>query len=248
MNLNFRKLKADELEARVAKVTEKGCSVLIYKNARVDMTILDETVGKLNWQRAHREEKGNLFCGIGIKDTDSGEWIWKWDCGAESYTEKEKGEASDSFKRAGFNWGIGRELYTCPFIWFKASEITLENKGGKLTTRDRFVVDAIEYENDKVSHLVVRNTKTKAVFTFDNPNGRPGKSPSESDTIADTPGAVRKLKSMITVLEEMGATAFMDELKQAYGITKVEDIKKIDYRQIVQLAQQKHNLLTGTNE
>lgn len=104
--LTFRKLTADELEARVSTVTAKGCSVLIYKNARVDMAVLDETVGQMNWQRNHREEKGNLFCGIGIKDTDTGEWVWKWDCGSESYTEKEKGEASDSFKRAGFNWGM----------------------------------------------------------------------------------------------------------------------------------------------
>lgn len=104
--LTFRKLTADELEARVATVTAKGCSVLIYKNARVDMAVLDETVGPMNWQRSHREEKGNLFCGIGIRNEDTGEWVWKWDCGTESYTEKEKGEASDSFKRAGFNWGM----------------------------------------------------------------------------------------------------------------------------------------------
>lgn len=167
--LNFRKLTADELEARVSTVTAKGCSVLIYKNARVDMAVLDETVGQMNWQRNHREEKGNLFCGIGIKDTDTGEWVWKWDCGSESYTEKEKGEASDSFKRAGFNWGIGRELYTCPFIWFRAGDVNIEEYNGKRTTRDHFDVKEIEYEGNKVSYLVVENTKTKKQFSWGMP-------------------------------------------------------------------------------
>lgn len=168
-NLNFRKLTADELEARVATVTPKGCSVLIYKNARVDMAVLDETVGQMNWQRQHREEKGNLFCGIGIRDEATGEWVWKWDCGTESYTEKEKGEASDSFKRAGFNWGIGRELYTCPFIWFRAGDVNLEERNGKTTTRDHFEVKTIEYDGNRVSFLEVENTKTKKLFSWGMP-------------------------------------------------------------------------------
>lgn len=164
--MEFRKLRADELEARVATVTEKGCSVLVYKNARVDMAVLDETVGAMNWQRNHREEKGNLFCGIGIWDEQKQQWIWKWDCGTESYTEKEKGEASDSFKRAGFAWGIGRELYTCPFIWFRAGDVNITERNGKKTTNDRFEVDAIEYLGNKVSYLKITNTKTKKVFEW----------------------------------------------------------------------------------
>lgn len=113
----MRPLKADEIEVRVGQVYEKGVSMLLYKNARVDMAILDETYGQMGWQRDHKEVKGNMYCGIGIYDVESGEWVWKWDCGTESNTEKEKGEASDAFKRAGTNWGIGRELYTSPFIW-----------------------------------------------------------------------------------------------------------------------------------
>lgn len=114
--MNFRPLQADEIEVRVGGVYKSGVTFLLYKNARVDMAILDETVGEMNWQRNHKEVKGNLYCGIGIAK-GAGEWVWKWDCGTESYTEKEKGEASDAFKRAGFNWGIGRELYTAPFIY-----------------------------------------------------------------------------------------------------------------------------------
>lgn len=244
-NPKFRKLTADELEARVATVTPKGCSVLIYKNARVDMAVLDETVGAMNWQRQHREEKGNLFCGIGIRNDESGEWVWKWDCGTESYTEKEKGEASDSFKRAGFCWGIGRELYTCPFIWFRAGDVNLEERNGKPTTRDHFEVRAIEYEGNKVSYLVVEDTKTKKQFSW----GMPAKTVTNVEgTIGDTPSAVEDIKNVIETLNRLGATAFMDELRQTYGIKRIEDIKKVDYRPIKELARQKYNLLTGKNE
>lgn len=112
MNYKFRDLTADEIECRIAQIKANSLSLLLYKDARCDMKILDETVGAENWERDHKELKGNIYCGISIYDENKNIWVTKWDCGAESYTEKEKGEASDSFKRAGFNWGIGRELYT----------------------------------------------------------------------------------------------------------------------------------------
>lgn len=112
MSYKFRDLTADDIECRIAQVKANGLSLLLYKDARCDMKILDETVGAENWERDHKELKGNIYCGISIYDENKEIWITKWDCGSESYTEKEKGEASDSFKRAGFNWGIGRELYT----------------------------------------------------------------------------------------------------------------------------------------
>ena len=140
----FRDLRADEIECRVQSVKEKGLVLLLYKDARVDMNILDETVGSSNWQREHYECKGNLFCRVGIRcdlvkymeaNGDTGiapEWVWKSDCGTESNTEAQKGEASDSFKRACFNWGIGRELYTAPFTWVPADKCNIaENKNGR---------------------------------------------------------------------------------------------------------------------
>ncbi len=111
----FRNLTADEIECRVQSQKKDYVQLLLYKNSRVDMNILDEIVGSSPWQREHKEIQGNLYCGIGIQQP-SGEWVWKWDCGTESNMEKEKGEASDAFKRAGFNWGIGRELYSAPQI------------------------------------------------------------------------------------------------------------------------------------
>lgn len=125
----MRPLRADEIDVRVGQIYERGVTLLLYKNARVDMAILDEEFGAENWQRDHKEIKGNLYCGIGVWSDDKKQWVWKWDCGTESYTEKEKGEASDSFKRAGFCWGIGRELYTTPFIWLPVATVP-NGKGG----------------------------------------------------------------------------------------------------------------------
>jgi hypothetical protein len=156
----FRDLKADEIECRVQSVKENGLVLLLYKDARVDMNILDETVGSSNWQREHYECKGNLFCrvGIGIARKDGvSEWVWKSDCGTESNTEAQKGEASDSFKRACFNWGIGRELYTAPFTWIPADKCNI--KSGKCY--DKFFVEKIIIENKQITAVAIYNETKK---------------------------------------------------------------------------------------
>lgn len=163
--MNFRKLKANEVECRIASVkmdgqTPKGLSLLLYKDARCDMNILDETVGSEGWQRNHELINGNLFCNVGIKIND--EWVWKQDVGTESYTEKEKGQASDSFKRACFNWGIGRELYTAPFIWMPATKCKITN--GKCY--DHFEVTLLEYSGNVISALEILDTDTKGTYKF----------------------------------------------------------------------------------
>ena len=159
--IEFRELTADDIEVRVQSVKEKGLVLLLYKNARVDMNILDETVGAENWQREHYECKGNLFCRVGIrtclKDNEAvADWVWKSDCGTESNTEAQKGEASDSFKRACFNWGIGRELYTSPFLWVKAEDCNINN--GKCY--DKFEVTKIVIEDKKITALAIWNITT----------------------------------------------------------------------------------------
>jgi hypothetical protein len=166
----FRLLKANEIEARVATVSEKGCSLLLYKDARCDMNILDETVGSMNWMRSHTRDNAN--CIVSIWDEKKNQWISKEDTGTESFTEKEKGLASDSFKRACFNWGIGRELYTAPFIWVSADKVTLSQKNGKYTTYDKFVVEAIRYDDKRqISALSIKNQAGKRVYIFDNTKG-----------------------------------------------------------------------------
>lgn len=141
--MEFRALTEKEIDARVATVNEKGCSLLLYKDARCDMRILDESVGSERWQRKHELINGNLFCNVGINfpAEDGDHWVWKQDVGTESYTEKEKGQASDSFKRACFNWGIGRELYTAPYIWIPAKDEDAIGMGN-----DRTKVDDSSYK------------------------------------------------------------------------------------------------------
>lgn len=171
----FRDLKSSEIDCRISTINEKGLTLLLYKDARVDQDILDETVTPMNWQRDHKELKGNIYCGISIWDKLTQQWITKWDCGKESFTEAEKGEASDSFKRAGFNWGIGRELYTAPFIWVPAESCNIKknDKSNKLTCNDKFVIEAIEITNKVITGLAIRNLNKKGqdgkalrVFTY----------------------------------------------------------------------------------
>lgn len=162
----FRFLTADEIEVKVKQVKENGLVCLLYKTARTDMDLLDETVKPENWENDYREIKGNLYAGIGIRQVD-GSLIWKWDCGIESREDGEgnekKGEASDAFKRAGFRWGIGRELYTSPFIWIKPdkADIKPNSFGGKTTFKcfDKFSVEKIAYDetSGRIIGLAIRN-------------------------------------------------------------------------------------------
>ena len=117
----MRPLMASEIEVRVGQVGDGYAILLLYKNARVDRAMLDEEFGQMNWQDRYSEHKGNLFCSIGVWDDRKEQWVWKEDCGTESQTEKEKGEASDAFKRAGFRWGIGIELYNSPRIYLQVA-------------------------------------------------------------------------------------------------------------------------------
>lgn len=161
----FRLLRADEIEVRVSQAKEKGAALLLYKNARCDMNILDETVGAENWQRKHYDCKGNLFCSVGIRIGN--EWIWKDDCGEESNQSAEKGEASDSFKRACVNWGIGRELYTAPFLWVPAEKTQIVKRGDKYACNDRFTVEKIAYDDQRriIGVSILNGQKQRAVVS-----------------------------------------------------------------------------------
>lgn len=160
----FRPLRADEIEVRTARVFPQGAQFLLYKDARCDMNILDEVVKPENWQRKHYEMKGNLFCSVGIKIND--EWVWKDDAGAESNMSKEKGEASDSFKRACFNWGIGRELYTSPFIWINRNKLKIEkSNNGIEQVKDKLHVSIIKAVEGKIIKLQIKTDKDVVVFS-----------------------------------------------------------------------------------
>lgn len=174
--MKFRLLKANEIDCRVSQIEKNWCTLLLYKDARVDQNILDETVGCMNWQKRYVRDNAN--CIVGIWDEDKKQWVEKEDTGTESFTEAEKGLASDSFKRACFNWGIGRELYTAPSIFiFPRKEIKYKNGGkevdeffeykeGKYTTKTRFEVELITYdENNAIKDLIIRDNKGNERFT-----------------------------------------------------------------------------------
>ena len=159
----FRDLKAEEIETRVQSAKQNGVILLLYKDARCDQNILDETVGSLNWQRHHSRDNAN--CVVSIWDESKHQWVEKEDTGTESNTEAEKGLASDSFKRACFNWGIGRELYTAPFIWIPADKCNISSNNNKSACYDRFEVEKIIIENKCITALAIWNA-TKGVRAF----------------------------------------------------------------------------------
>lgn len=166
--MEIRTLRADEIDCRIGTIKDdgSGLSLLLYKDARCDMNILDETFGPLNWKRRHARENAN--CIVSIWDSDKKEWIEKEDTGTESNTEAEKGLASDSFKRACVNVGIGRELYTAPFIWISAADCKIKPKtnGRGYACYDKFVVTEIGYDSGRnINRLVIANNG-KTVFTM----------------------------------------------------------------------------------
>ena len=160
-------LAADDIEVKVKKVTGKGAIALLYKTARTDMDVLDKVFGADNWQCRYDEIKGNLYCTILVK-SESGEWVGKMDCGIESRSDgdgnEKKGEASDAFKRAGFRWGIGRELYTSPFV-FLSVETVADGQGYKLKNPfARFDVASIDYTDRRITGLTIKDDKGVVVF------------------------------------------------------------------------------------
>lgn len=179
MEVKFRQLRADEIDCRISQISKKGTGLqlLLYKDARCDMNILDETVGPMNWQRKHGRDNAN--CVVSIYDSDKKMWVEKEDTGTESNTEAEKGLASDSFKRSCFNWGIGRELYTAPFIWVDSDKCKIGENGKdpkgnpKYVCYDRFEVIDIKYKDGKISDLSIWNTTQKCMaFDMNKSGGR----------------------------------------------------------------------------
>ena len=180
--MKFRTLNADEIEVKIKQVKENGIVALLYKTARTDMDILDETVGPENWECNYEEIKNNLYCSISI--WCDGRYVTKKDCGIESREDEEgnekKGEASDAFKRAGFKWGIGRALYTSPFIWIPSDKAKIvESNNGKKTYKcnDKFSVGKIRYSEDgkRITGLAIWNgTKGEWAYIYNEPNQNGG--------------------------------------------------------------------------
>ena len=220
----IRLLRADEIECRVSTISEKGVSLLLYKDARVDQRILDETFTPLGWQRTHQSIDGNLYCTVEVWDEAKKQWIAKQDVGTMSYTEKEKGQASDSFKRACFNIGIGRELYTAPdFIWVTGDKVKIQKKGEKFTTYDRFHVQSIEYNDQReISALVIVNSFGKVVYSWIAPK----------DTIPTPVEPALSKTQMNSLQRELERTGVaLEAVLERYHLNRPEEMSPDIYKQ-----------------
>ena len=214
MILNFRTLKASEIDVKPQTVKENGFSLLLYKNARVDMDVLDETVGPMNWQRKHSRENAN--CIVSIYDEDKKIWVEKEDTGTESFTEKEKGLASDSFKRACFNWGIGRELYTSPFIWISDSKYIKKNKEGKLALTEKFSVKEIIVVDKVITELEITDSKGTVVFSTKAKKTTKKEQDKAQEYLNSRAGMIERLKENLSSnqLKRMLDNYIVDEIWQ----------------------------------
>ena len=161
----FRKLTASEIETKVCmEYPNGGVDIAVYKDARVDANILDETVGPMNWQKEYTNSNRN--CIVHILDSKTQRWISKEDTGEGMG----KALASDSFKRAGFAWGIGRELYTCPHIYFRPEELSEDFH----EVNDRFEVTEIAYDEDVIKTISILNVTTGIEKRFTRGNEKAG--------------------------------------------------------------------------
>ena len=253
--MEIRVLRADEIECRVGSVKKSrngsvGCSLLLYKDARCDMNILDEVFGPLGWERTHTSINNNLFCTVSVYDEEHNRWISKQDVGTESNADKEKGQASDSFKRACFNIGIGRELYTAPFIWVTLEDNEVRALGNdKYACYTKFVVKSVSYENRKIVSLVIEDEKGKVRYALNAPetvvSGASNKGVESQDKTQNTSkkqssesdGKARKrltdkqVKRLLAIAASKGYSEenVMKSAKAWYSVTDLHDLDKADY-------------------
>lgn len=225
---DIRLLKANEIDVRVQMVNQNYISVLLYKDARVDMKILDETFGPMNWQRHHDVVNNNLFCTISIYDEDKKQWISKQDVGIPSYTQAEKGEASDSFKRACINVGIGRELYSAPGIFITPQQGEVTQNKGKYQTRTKFYVREIEYNNEcEIAYLVIVDGKGNQRYSWGRKtqaqptvaNNKPTNASNNNSIDQQRIDLAKMLKA-----KQVPMDTFMNWLKREYHVEKLENL------------------------
>jgi len=222
-------------------VNEKGISLLLYKDARVDQRILDETFGMFGWKRSHQCIDGSLYCTVEVYDKENGCWVAKQDVGTVGYTEKEKSQASDSFKRACFNWGIGRELYTAPFIWVSSENAEIKAKDRKFYCNDRFSVSAISYnDNREIASLSIVNDSKKGRRVYEFHSGKrqgsirqPDKLQKQQAKGKTAPGITDRQKQAFEA-ELVRTGVGLDAVKSRYGIDRPQDMSDELYGRVMQ--------------
>ena len=212
----IRNLNPEEIECRVGAIMEQGITLLLYKNARVDQTILDEVFGICGWQRRHNMIGNELYCILSIWDDEKKQWVQKEDVGTESDYEKAKGAASDSFKRACFNIGIGRELYSAPFIYIPINKVRMGEKNGRKSVKDSFSVKMIQTSADKViTALEIVNQRSEKMFSY--------QMSAQVQRISE--GEIQILYA------ELGRTGVtMQQILKRYGIASIQELDQVTYK------------------
>ena len=239
MDIKFPALGAGDIDVKIKQVGKGGSVALLYKDARVDMKLLDQIVGSTNWKSTYQEIKGNLYCTVSIYDHEKKEWVGKEDCGIESREDdgnEKKGESSDAFKRACFKWGLGRELYTAPFIFITSSKLPVKSlDNGRFELEDKFSrlsVKSIDYDKDKnIKSLVIVDSKGNEVYSFGNHSYK--KTEVEIKPLDETNNlSVAKMKSIImdyyAGLVETRKTDFNNWLKGTYKTSVLSDLNDKD--------------------
>ena len=219
----IRLLRPSEIECRIATINAKGLSLLLYKDARVDQRILDESFGPFGWKRSHQSIDGNLYCTVSIWDKENKEWISKQDVGTTGYAEKEKSQASDSFKRACVNIGIGRELYSAPFIWISADKVQIQLKDNKYVCYERFIVSDIEYNDDReIVKLVIANDRGTVLYELKE---------KSNNAIINNALSKGQMELLQSELKRTGIT--METVKDRYKIMEPEGMNKETYNRVI---------------
>ena len=156
-NIDFRTLRADEIEVRPQSIKNGKATMLLYIDSRAVVSLLNETVGNMNWQSEFYQVGEQIIGKIGIYDEDKDIWVWKSDVGSESNVEAEKGKISDTYKRVLSRFGV-QELYSAP-------RITIDDDG---YGNSGYKVLEINYDtNRNITHLVIGNRFNKEVFRWD---------------------------------------------------------------------------------
>ena len=240
--MSIRALTKDEVEVKAKTCTEKGAMFLIYKTARTDMAVLDEAFGPMNWRNRYETIKDHLYCTIEVYDKETNQWVGKCDCGTESDTEAEKGEASDAFKRAGFRWGIGRELYTAPFIWIPDCT---EARGNKYVTKREYndlEVTGFEVADGKITLLEI-SLKGKIVYSYRERKAATAKPrdgqgftlKQASATVTDVNPLADEVKGLADLLPEADSISFYSFVGKTYG---GKDLNHLDEKVLITLKRQ----------
>lgn len=241
--MEFRTLHADEIELRVGMANGKGFSLLLYKDSRCDMQLLDETVGSMNWKREHSRDNAN--CIVSIWDAEKKEWVGKEDTGTESQTEREKGLASDSFKRACVNWGIGRELYTAPFIWVKGHVEPDQRARSGYKADQKYVgglkVSAIEYaDNRRITKLLIEDEDGSIAYSYGVKRAKSKKdAPKQEAKVDDAPQTISSFHAKEIKLTLQDKDVDVPKFLAYFNVHDVDSMTEAQYEQAVEMLRKK---------